>query len=101
MEYVNMSTLDQPLNQSYKNNNKKPSVGVYILRGQIITHAHEHHIDTSLSNFDATIVLIGSAMAPRSDVNPFTEEERIELYRPIGAEANARYEAATGKKRMY
>lgn len=55
---------------------KKPNVGVFVMRGQMITKAHEEHIEHSIATYDQTIVALGSANLAPSTRNPFSGQTR-------------------------
>lgn len=59
--------------------NKKYDMIVYIGRFQPFHIAHEYTINEALKLADRVVVLIGSAVAPRTIKNPFTFDERSDM----------------------
>lgn len=55
---------------------KKKRIAVYIGRFQPLHNGHVHVLENAFKNYDAVVVLIGSAYKARDIKNPFTYDER-------------------------
>ncbi len=62
---------------------KKYKTGLAVMRMQPMHIGHEYMIRQMLDKCETVVIMLGSANAPRSDKNPFTATERMQMVRNV------------------
>jgi len=64
-------------------NNLKPKVALAVMRLEPLHRGHCSVINTMIQECETVIVCIGSAQEKRTNLNPYTVEERMEMLRNV------------------